>query len=207
MDGKRLGDYSALKQCFGSLLTKSGDVDSVKRILSKSSFDVGQKFHCFMGFSGSVETRTILDEALSLDQFMGKNTYVPLIIKNSLTNFSSTVNLVGWSTLQRVLLHSIVAREVSLFESFCARLNNIELEDRHCHYCGKISEQPLFRCGICRIAVYCDKNCQKLDWKTGPLHSNGFRISHKNLHTAMLQVAELSLWYKELEKQRETTES
>lgn len=36
-----------------------------------------------------------------------------------------------------------------------------------CHYCKSktTSEKSLLLCGNCRLVAYCDKTCQKLDWK------------------------------------------
>ena len=35
-----------------------------------------------------------------------------------------------------------------------------------CWYCNKISNKDLLACGKCSIARYCDRKCQKKDWKT-----------------------------------------
>ncbi|EER15401.1 conserved hypothetical protein [Perkinsus marinus ATCC 50983] len=39
-----------------------------------------------------------------------------------------------------------------------------EVVPKECSNCGKIPGNPL-RCGICKKVVYCDRNCQKEDWR------------------------------------------
>ena len=95
----------------------------------------------------------ILDAALVVDVASGTSTFVPIIVECASTRFSSTVNFVGFSTLQCTILHAVVFRNVALFQTFCAKLGDLDLEDRHCHYCGKNSETPLLRCAECRIAT------------------------------------------------------
>ncbi|KJY00065.1 hypothetical protein TI39_contig343g00019 [Zymoseptoria brevis] len=38
-----------------------------------------------------------------------------------------------------------------------------------CAFCGERTgkDQKLMKCGGCKITVYCDRKCQKLDWKKG----------------------------------------
>jgi hypothetical protein len=185
-----------------SFSLRVGNVELIRRVLSDPNLDVGETFVHKLGPSELTETRSILDDALGIDQISGKSFYVPLVVNNSRTNFSSTINLVGWSTMQRMFLHALTAKDVGLFQKFCSRLKNIDLEDRHCHHCGKVSDQLLHRCGICRIAPYCDRDCQKKDWKTGPRHANESHISHKMLHTVMLDIATFEDWYHVLEDRR-----
>ena len=190
------------KGCFPAI-TVTRDTSLVRKVVSRKWFDVGEKFEC-RGFSPVKESKTILDAALAVDVASGTSTFVPIIVECASTRFSSTVNFVGFSTLQCTILHAVVFRNVALFQTFCAKLGDLDLEDRHCHYCGKNSETPLLRCAECRIAVYCNKNCQRKDWKEGPPISGrgGTRISHKRFHARLLEVADMSEWNGILEERR-----
>ena len=42
-------------------------------------------------------------------------------------------------------------------------LSKVGIPDAGCHNCGKIGQ--LHQCTNCRQVKYCDRNCQKQDWK------------------------------------------
>uniref|UniRef100_A0AC34FW20 MYND-type domain-containing protein n=1 Tax=Panagrolaimus sp. ES5 TaxID=591445 RepID=A0AC34FW20_9BILA len=59
------------------------------------------------------------------------------------------------------------------------RLDN-SMIDKQCHVCGK--EAKILPCSTCKMAFYCSKDCQKLDW---------IEFNHKNLCKHLKMYAEL----------------
>lgn len=49
-----------------------------------------------------------------------------------------------------------------------AILQDIEANRKNmvkCTHCKKVHEQKLNKCSACKMAAYCDQECQKKDWK------------------------------------------
>lgn len=57
-------------------------------------------------------------------------------------------------------------KEIQIFYGKCRRINNKNLQ---CHNkrCRKTERKSKYCCSRCRVAIYCSRRCQKLDWNRG----------------------------------------
>lgn len=54
---------------------------------------------------------------------------------------------------------------IQAYEEPIIKCLKVSFEHRHCFCCFKYANK-LQRCGGCKTVFYCNKNCQKIDWKT-----------------------------------------
>lgn len=56
------------------------------------------------------------------------------------------------------------------------------MADKNCSHCSKTPDEngPFQRCGACKVARYCSKDCQKADWEKHKALCKSLRKSNQN---------------------------